>query len=131
MNLRESLLAKVANPLVPVEVDGTTVYVRKLTYSARLDLFDVVIEKDMTREQRRAAMALITKNAVLHCVCDSKGVPLFTADDWEALESDPSGTIDKLANAVLSANNATAGAQEAAGKQSQEVVAAASESSSV
>lgn len=130
MNTRDLLLSKFSNPLTPVDVDGVTVYIRKITYSARLNLFDVSIDDSLTRDQRREAMALITKNAILHCVCNEIGDPLFTEADWPVIAADPSGAVDRLANAVLSANGATAGAQVDAGKQSPEAVTADSESGS-
>lgn len=119
MNLRDSLLAKVANPLTTVEVDGVTVWVRKLTYLARLQLFDVKVGDDSSSAERKKAMEAITKNAILFCVCDEQGNTLFTEADWPALEADPSGTLDKLANAVLSTNGATEKAAQETGKSSE------------
>ena len=123
LSIRDSLLAKVANPVTPVEIDGMTVYVRSLSYSQKVALSD----SNEGAPKSEQIMA-VTKASILACICDENGVPVFTEADWAELLKDPGDTIGKLANAVLKHSGMIG---DDAGKQSSGVVPAASVSAPV
>lgn len=133
MNIRDLMLAKVANPLHEKDIPGFgVVYLRSLPFSAKMAFVDLVEDlkpgEVPSKEKQIALYAAASKRCVLDCVCDKDGTPIFKESDWEALKADPTGSVQTLVNEVMKLSKMTADAKEALGNELKEAAPAASES---
>lgn len=114
MNVREKLLAKVTNALHEHRIDeDTVVYLRSFSFNDKVSLSDASPKNFddnvlMTPEEKAKAESDEEKRvyrdvataALLGCVVDEKGNPVFTQADLPALFADPKDTVSTIVKRV-------------------------------